>query len=121
MNLELLTVNYKYCIIGLIMYCDILWLELLPKIIKYSYWKVGSKMAFKLRGIKLPERKTTEGMPSVKMPAPETVTIPTAMHIGAPVKPVVKVGDEVFVGTLIAEDNEKLSAPVYSSVSGKVS
>ena len=78
-------------------------------------------MAFKLHGIKLPERKTTEGMPSVKMPAPETVTIPTAMHIGAPVKPVVKVGDEVFVGTLIAEDNEKLSAPVYSSVSGKVS
>ena len=78
-------------------------------------------MAFKLHGIKLPERKTTEGMPSVKMPAPETVTIPTAMHIGAPVKPVVKVGDEVFVGTLIAEDNEHLSAPVYSSVSGKVS
>ena len=78
-------------------------------------------MAFKLHGIKLPERKTTEGMPSVKMPVPETVTIPTAMHIGAPVKPVVKVGDEVFVGTLIAEDNEHLSAPVYSSVSGKVS
>lgn len=77
-------------------------------------------MAFKLHGVKLPERKTTEGMSSVKMPAPETVTIPTAMHIGAPVKPVVKVGDEVFVGTLIAEDNEKLSAPVYSSVSGKV-
>ena len=78
-------------------------------------------MAFKLHGIKLPERKTTEGMPSVKMPVPETVTIPTAMHIGTPVKPVVKVGDEVFVGTLIAEDNEHLSAPVYSSVSGKVS
>ena len=78
-------------------------------------------MAFKLRGIKLPERKTTEGMSSVKMPVPETVTIPTAMHIGTPVKPVVKVGDEVFVGTLIAEDNEHLSVPVYSSVSGKVS
>ena len=78
-------------------------------------------MAFKLRGIKLPERKTTEGMSSVKMPVPETVTIPTAMHIGTPVKPVVKVGDEVCVGTLIAEDNEHLSVPVYSSVSGKVS
>ena len=78
-------------------------------------------MAFKLHGIKLPARKTTEGMPSVKMPTPETVTIPTAMHIGTPVKPVVKVGDEVFVGTLIAEDNEHLSAPVHSSVSGKVS
>lgn len=78
-------------------------------------------MASKLRGIKLSARKTTEGMPSVKMPTPETVTIPTSMHIGTPVKPVVKVGDEVFVGTLIADDNEHLSAPVYSSVSGKVS
>ncbi|MBE6748592.1 MAG: electron transport complex subunit RsxC [Ruminococcaceae bacterium] len=77
-------------------------------------------MAFKLHGIKLPDRKTTEGMPSVKMPVPETVTIPTLMHIGKPVTPVVKVGTEVKVGTLIAEDAEALSAPIYSSVSGKV-
>ncbi|MBR2877420.1 MAG: electron transport complex subunit RsxC [Clostridia bacterium] len=78
-------------------------------------------MAFKLHGIKLRDRKTTEGMPSVRIPVPETVTIPTSMHIGKPVTPVVKVGDLVKVGTLIAEDATALSAPVYSSISGKVS
>lgn len=77
-------------------------------------------MASKLHGIKVVERKSTMGMPSVKMPAPATVTIPTSMHIGKPVTPIVKVGDEVKVGTLIAEDTNALSAPVYSSVSGKV-
>ena len=78
-------------------------------------------MASKLHGIKVVGRKSTVGMPSVRMPVPATVTIPTSMHIGKPVTPVVKVGDEVKVGTLIAEDANALSAPVYSSVSGKVS
>ena len=77
-------------------------------------------MASKLRGIKLKSGKATEGMASVKMPAPKTVTIPMSMHIGKPVTPVVKVGSEVKVGTLIAEDSNNLSAPIYSSVSGKV-
>ena len=77
-------------------------------------------MASKLKGIKLKSRKTTEGQPSVKMPAPKMVTIPMSMHIGKPVTPIVKVGSEVKVGTLIAEDANNLSAPIYSSVSGKV-
>ena len=77
-------------------------------------------MASKLRGIKLKTGKATEGMASVKMPAPKTVTIPMSMHIGKPVTPIVKVGSEVKVGTLIAEDTNNLSAPIYSSVSGKV-
>ncbi len=54
------------------------------------------------------------------MPAPSTVVIPVSQHIGAPAKPVVKVGDKVFVGTLIAEQQGFVSAPVYSSVSGTV-
>ena len=54
------------------------------------------------------------------MPAPKTVTIPMSMHIGAPAKPVVKVGDLVKVGTLIAEAGGFVSAPIYASVSGKV-
>ncbi len=77
-------------------------------------------MASKLRGIKLKSGKATDGMASVKMPAPKTVTIPMSMHIGKPVTPVVKVGSEVKVGTLIAEDTNNLSAPIFSSVSGKV-
>ena len=42
-----------------------------------------------------------------------------AMHVGAPCKPVVAVGDEVKVGTLIGE-TAGLGAPIHASVSGKV-
>lgn len=42
------------------------------------------------------------------------------MHIGAPAKPVVKVGDDVKVGQLIAEADGFVSSPIYSGVSGKV-
>ena len=54
------------------------------------------------------------------MPAPAVVTIPMSMHIGAPAKPVVKAGDEVKVGQLIAEAGGFVSSPIYASVSGKV-
>ena len=54
------------------------------------------------------------------MPAPKSVTLPTSMHIGAPAKPIVKVGDHVKVGTLIAEGIGAVSSPIFSSVSGKV-
>ena len=77
-------------------------------------------MRFFLHGVKVPHRKNTASMAAVRMPAPSVVTIPTAMHIGKPASPCVKVGDEVFVGTLIAEQDGFVSAPVYSSVSGKV-
>ncbi len=42
-------------------------------------------------------------------------------HIGAPAKPLVKKGDVVKVGTVIAEAGGFVSAPVHSSVSGTVS
>ncbi len=54
------------------------------------------------------------------MTPPKTVTIPMSMHIGAPAKPCVKVGDLVSVGTLIAEAGGFVSAPIHASVSGKV-
>ena len=54
------------------------------------------------------------------MPPPAVVTIPMSMNIGAPAKPVVKVGDEVKVGQLIAEPGGFVSSPVYAGVSGKV-
>ncbi len=74
----------------------------------------------RLHGIHLPHRKNTADMPAVRMPAPPCVTIPMAMHIGAPAKPVVKVGEEVKVGSLIGEAGGFVSSPVHSSVSGKV-
>ena len=51
--------------------------------------------------------------------APAQVIIPMAMHVGAPCKPVVAVGDEVKVGQLIGETTG-LGAPIHASVSGKV-
>ena len=74
----------------------------------------------KLNGVKVPHRKNTAAMPAVAMPTPKTVTIPMNMHIGAPSKPCVNVGDMVKVGQIIAEAGGFVSAPVHASVSGKV-
>ena len=59
-------------------------------------------------------------MSAVKLPLPDSVVIPMAMHIGAPAKPVVKVGDYVKTGQLIGEPGGFVSAPIYASVSGTV-
>ncbi len=77
-------------------------------------------MAFSLRGVHVPHRKNTADRSPVRMEPPKSVTIPMSMHIGAPAKPVVGVGDEVKVGTLIAEAGGAVSAPIHASVSGKV-
>lgn len=45
---------------------------------------------------------------------------PLSQHIGAPAKPVVKAGNTVLRGQLIAEAGGFVSAPIYASVSGKV-
>lgn len=74
----------------------------------------------KLHGILLPHRKNTADLAPVAMPSPWSVTLPMNMHIGNPANPVVKVGDEVCVGTLIGEPAGYISAPVHSSVSGLV-
>ena len=51
--------------------------------------------------------------------APAQVVIPMSMHVGAPCKPVVAVGDQVKIGQLIGETTG-LGAPIHASVSGKV-
>ena len=45
---------------------------------------------------------------------------PVSQHIGAPASPIVADGDQVLRGQKIAEAGGFVSAPVYSSVSGKV-
>lgn len=77
-------------------------------------------MAFSLKGIKVPHRKNTVGAPVERMVIDNTVMLSMAMHIGRPSVPVVKAGDQVCIGTLVANAGEGLSSPVYSSVSGKV-
>lgn len=48
------------------------------------------------------------------------IIIMLQQHIGAPCKPLVKVGDEVLVGQKIGDSDSFVSSPVHSSVSGKV-
>lgn len=45
---------------------------------------------------------------------------PVSQHIGAPAVPVVKKGDRVLTGQLIAEAGGFVSAPIYATVSGTV-
>lgn len=68
----------------------------------------------------IPHYKNTAGMAPVNMTPPTEVLIPMSQHIGAPATLTVKVGDEVKVGQLIGEQPGYVSAPVHSSVSGKV-
>lgn len=51
---------------------------------------------------------------------PKQAVFSLYQHIGAPAKPVVAKGDAVKVGTMLAEADGFVSAPVFSSVSGKV-
>ncbi len=77
-------------------------------------------MAFKLRGVKLPHNKNSDNTSPNKMTQVKTVTLPVSMHIGAPATVTVKKGDNVFVGSVVAEHNGVISSYVYSSVSGTV-
>lgn len=70
---------------------------------------------------RIPHRKNTAALAAVKMPAPKEICLPMIQHIGAPATPVVKVGDTVKVGQLVADACGYVSSPIYSSVSGTVS
>ena len=75
---------------------------------------------FRIGGIHPEENKLTHEVPTQVAPLPKQAIFPLSQHIGAPAKPVVAKGDVVKVGTLLAEAGGFVSAPIYSSVSGKV-
>lgn len=51
--------------------------------------------------------------------APKELVIPLSQHLGAPCKPLVKIGDKVKMGQMIG-DGEGLCVPIHASVSGTV-
>lgn len=75
---------------------------------------------FRIGGIHPPENKLSAGKKITALAAPKQVIIPLSQHIGAPAQAVVKKGDMVKVGTLLAKAGGFVSANIYSSVSGKV-
>ena len=62
----------------------------------------------------------SKSKPIVDVKPKGNLVYPLSQHIGAPAVPVVKKGDYVKRGQLIAEAGGFVSAPIYSSVSGKV-
>lgn len=72
-------------------------------------------------GVHVPHHKElTERIPIKRAKEPEIAIIPLQQHIGAPCKPLVKVGETVKVGQKIGQAEAFVSAPVHSSVSGVV-
>lgn len=71
-------------------------------------------------GVHAPYNKITSEQHTVKMPVPSEVILPVQQHIGSPCKPLVKPGDRVKVGQIIADSDKYVSAPIHSSVSGVV-
>ncbi len=78
-----------------------------------SLWKAAS-------GIIVPHNKDTARLETVKLPLPELIILTMSQHVGAPCEPVVKRGDQVYVGSLVGKAPSSMSMNVYSSVSGKV-
>lgn len=70
--------------------------------------------------IKVPHHKNTNNAETVNIPLPKRVKIPMCQHLGVNCEPLVKVGDEVFVGQKIGDTDAFMSTPLHSSVSGKV-
>ena len=75
---------------------------------------------FHIGGVHPSDSKLTAEVSTVVAALPEVAVFPLSQHIGAPAKPVVGRGDQVKVGTLIAEAGGFVSAPLFSSVSGTV-
>lgn len=86
--------------------------------------KKGKEVAFLntfAHGIHPPGNKEiTQDIPTSKLPEPEIVYIPLSQHLGKPAVPIVAKGDRVKVGQKIGEADGKISAHVFSSVSGEV-
>ena len=79
-------------------------------------------MAYTFRGgIHPDDQKAATNKKAIEpMAPPKQVVLPVSMHIGAPAKPVVKKGDQVFLGQLVAEAGGNVSANIHATVSGTV-
>lgn len=58
--------------------------------------------------------------PIVESQSPQRVVIPLSQHLGAPCKPIVTIDQEVKKGEMIGEPTGFVSAPIHSSVSGRI-
>jgi Na+-translocating ferredoxin:NAD+ oxidoreductase subunit C len=81
---------------------------------------MGILKTFALGGVHPEENKLSANVPIEVVPLPKQAIIPLGQNLGAPSKPVVKKGDKVKVGQLIAEASGFISTNIHSPVSGTV-
>jgi electron transport complex protein RnfC len=78
------------------------------------------KKTFK-HGVHPPENKQeTNGLPIRQFPFAPLIILPMAQHIGAPSEIVVREGQEVTRGQLLAKANGYVSVPTHAPVSGTI-
>lgn len=78
------------------------------------------KLTFRIGGVHPDDAKLSRDCKIEALPLPSTVYVSVAQHLGAPAVPVVKVGDTVKTGQVIAEPGGFISAFVHSPASGVV-
>ena len=72
-------------------------------------------------GVHPPELKSlTAELPIRRMPYPDEVVLPLRQHAGKPAKLIVREGDHVLRGDVIAEADGFVSAPVHASATGRI-
>lgn len=82
---------------------------------------MADKPTFTKGGIHPSERKhLSENSPIKSMEASEMIYLAVNQHIGAPLKPTVKVGDRVLRNQAVAEGDGVVTSKVHSPVSGEV-
>jgi len=64
--------------------------------------------------------KNTAASATQPLPRPVHLVLPMRQHIGAPCKPLVKVGDQVALGQPIGDTDAAVAAPIHATASGKV-
>lgn len=74
----------------------------------------------RLHSVILPHFSGSSEENTHRIPAPETIAVSMAQHIGAPCEPCVSVGERVKLGQKIGESAAFMSAPIHAGVSGTV-
>lgn len=71
---------------------------------------------FPIKGGIHPEyrKELTSEKPIVALPIPAVLTLPVQQHMGAAASTVVKVGDQVLKGQMLARGQGAVSAPVHA-------
>ncbi|MCP3667241.1 MAG: electron transport complex subunit RsxC [Gammaproteobacteria bacterium] len=88
----------------------------------YPHKKSGQQPLHKFHGgLHLPDnKKQSNGQPVLPAPLPNQLILPLQQHIGEIAQPLVKVGNRVLKGEMIARAQGRVSASLHAPTSGQI-